>query len=107
MIRVEIICDGCYNSPWAENYKEGCITWIKAKAKENGWKIVNGQTYCPKCFKKIKKDKEHDKIIDLMKHGAIQDIDTGRLDGKCEDVIPLEDAIAIVDLVYTEDNEVK
>lgn len=43
---------------------------------------------------------EHDKIIDLMKHGALQGVDTGRLDGKCEDVIPLEDAIAIVDLVH-------
>jgi hypothetical protein len=40
---------------------------------------------------------EHDKIINLMKHGALQGIDTGRLDGKCEDVIPLEDAIAIID----------
>ena len=43
---------------------------------------------------------EHDKIIYLMNHGALQGIDTGRLDGKCEDVIPLEDAVAIVDLVY-------
>lgn len=46
--------------------------------------------------------KEYDKIIRLMKHRALQGIDTGRLDGKCEDVIPLEDAIAIVDLVNTE-----
>lgn len=45
---------------------------------------------------------EHDKIINLMKHGALQGIDTGRLDGKCEDVIPIEDAIAIVDSVYKE-----
>ena len=43
---------------------------------------------------------EYDKIINLMKHGALQGIDTGRLDGKCEDVIPIEDAIAIVDSVY-------
>jgi len=45
---------------------------------------------------------EYDKIIHLMKHGSLQGIDTGRLDGKCEDVIPLEDAIAIVNLVYKE-----
>lgn len=44
--------------------------------------------------------REHDKIINLMTHGALQGIDTGRLDGECEAVIPLEDAIAIVDLVY-------
>ena len=43
---------------------------------------------------------EYDKIIHLMKHGALQGIDTERLDGKCEDVVPLEDAIAIVDLIY-------
>lgn len=43
---------------------------------------------------------EYDKIVHLMNCGALKDIDTGRLDGKCEDVIPLEDAITIVDLVY-------
>ena len=48
---------------------------------------------------------EHDKIINLMKHGALQGVDTGRLDGKCEDVIPLEDAIGIVDLVYKAESE--
>lgn len=48
--------------------------------------------------------KEYDKIIHLMKCGALQGIDTGRLDGKCEDVIPLEDAIAIIDFVKTEQN---
>jgi len=43
---------------------------------------------------------EYNKIVNLMKHGALQGIDTGRLDGKCEDVIPLEDAITIIDLIY-------
>jgi len=47
---------------------------------------------------------EYDKIVHLMNHGALQGINTGRLDGKCEDVIPLEDAIAIVDLVYKEES---
>lgn len=50
---------------------------------------------------------EYDKIINLMKHGALQGIDTGRLDGKCEDVIPIEDAIAIVDLIYNAEREDK
>ena len=45
---------------------------------------------------------EYEKIIHLMNRGALQGVDTGRLDGKCEDVIPLEDAIAIVDLVKAE-----
>lgn len=43
---------------------------------------------------------EYDKLVHLMKCGSLQGIDTGRLDGKCEDVIPLEDAIAIIDLIY-------
>lgn len=50
---------------------------------------------------------EHDKIVHLMNNGALHGIDTGRLDGKCEDVIPLEDAIAIVDLVYKAESEEK
>ena len=49
--------------------------------------------------------REHDKIISFIKKGTLHGIDTGRLDGKCEDVIPLEDAIAIVDLVYKAESE--
>ena len=52
------------------------------------------------------KREEYDKIIHLMNRGSLEGIDTGRLDGKCEDVIPLEDAIAIVDLVYKNESEV-
>ncbi len=48
---------------------------------------------------------EYDKIIHLMKHGALHGIDTCRLDGKCEDVIPLEDAVAIVESVYKAEKE--
>lgn len=44
--------------------------------------------------------REYDKMIHLLKHGALHNIDTGRLDGECEDVIPLKDAIAIIDGVY-------
>lgn len=46
--------------------------------------------------------REYDKIIYLLKHGALQNIDTGRLDGKCEEVVPLEDAIDIIDAVKEE-----
>lgn len=53
------------------------------------------------------KKSEYDKIIYLMKRGLLQGIDTGRLDGKCDDVIPLEDAIAIIDLVYKAESEDK
>ena len=44
---------------------------------------------------------EHDKLVHFIEHGAIHDIDTGRLDGKCESVIPVEDAIAVIDSVFT------
>ncbi len=50
---------------------------------------------------------EYDKIVRLMKCGALQGIDTCRLDGKCEDVIPLDDAIAIVDKIYKAESEDK
>ena len=48
---------------------------------------------------------EYDKLVHLMKCGSLQGVDTGRLDGKCEDVIPLEDAIAIIDKVYKAESE--
>jgi len=48
---------------------------------------------------------EYDKIVHLMKCGALHGIDTGRLDEKCEDVIPLEDAIAIIDTIYKAENK--
>ena len=48
---------------------------------------------------------EYDKLVYLMKCGSLPSIDTGRLDGKCEDVIPFEDAIAIINLVYKGESE--
>ena len=50
---------------------------------------------------------EHDKIVHLLIRGALQDCDTGRLDGKLETVIPLKDAIVIVDLIYKSESEDK
>ena len=48
---------------------------------------------------------EYEKIVYLMNHGALHGIDTGRLDGKCEDVVPLEDAIAVINSVYKGESE--
>lgn len=42
---------------------------------------------------------EYDKIIHMMNRGALEGIDTG------EKVIPLKDAIEIIDLVYKEETE--
>lgn len=48
---------------------------------------------------------EYDKIVHLMKCAALQDIDTGRLDGKYESAIPLEDVIAILQRIYKAESE--
>ena len=49
--------------------------------------------------------REKERLEYLMEHGALQGIDTGRIDGKCEDVIPLEDSIAIIRNIYEESEE--
>jgi len=53
--------------------------------------------------------KEYDKIIRLMHNGAISGIiyDEDKIDGECEEVIPLKDAIEIVYLVYEEEKNEK
>ena len=50
--------------------------------------------------------KEKEQLEYLMKHGALQGIDTGRIDGKCEDVILLEDAIDIINKIYIESEKI-
>ena len=65
---------------------------------------MNGKRPEQKVRTKMSKT-EYDKIVHLMNHGALHGIATGRLDGKCEDVIPLEDAIAIIDLIYKGESE--
>lgn len=54
MVWIEIVCDGCYDNPIGETYKKSVST-IKKKAKENGWKTINGKIYCPKCQERMKK----------------------------------------------------
>ena len=44
--------------------------------------------------------KEYEKLRELIRHGALKNIDIGRLDGKREDVIRVTDAIAIINMVY-------
>lgn len=81
-------------------------------AKEDSWLK---DSVSEKEFKEIKDNekgggmtrKEYDKLIRLMNNGALLGIIGDRLDGECKDVIPLEDAIAIVSLVYKEEREEK
>ena len=49
--------------------------------------------------------KEYNRTTYLLNHAALHGIDTGRLDGKCEDVIPLKDAIAVIDEIYNVESE--
>ena len=112
------LCDICNKPIEQVSYQ------IKIKRKEYSWyeSWWNKLDVCSKCgdslfllvndvrlkedVKKIQ-ETEYNKIIHLLKAGAVHDIDTGRLDGKCEDVIPLEDAIAIIDKVYKAESENK
>lgn len=43
---------------------------------------------------------EYEKLRELIRNRELKNIDTGRLDGKREDVIRVADAIAIVNMVY-------
>ena len=54
MIWIEIVCDECNRVQCGEYYREGSVTRIKADAKANGWKTINGKMYCPNCFEKLK-----------------------------------------------------
>jgi len=49
--------------------------------------------------------REKERLEYFIKHGSLQGIDTGRIDGKCEDVIPIEDAIDIIRKIYAESEE--
>ena len=57
MIWIEIVCDGCNNNPFGEFYRKGSIQRIKALAKSDGWKVIKGRMYCPKCQEIMKKKK--------------------------------------------------
>ena len=61
MIWIEIVCDGCNDNPFGEFYRKGSIQRIKAIAKSDGWKIIKGNIYCPKCQEKKKAESEDEK----------------------------------------------
>ncbi len=55
MIWIEIVCDKCSWSNFGHIYKSNSVSEIKKKAKESGWKTMNGKNYCPECAEEIKK----------------------------------------------------
>lgn len=62
MIWVELVCDGCCDHPFGEQYISNSVSRLKCRAKEAGWKIINKKIYCPECQKRMKKwDKEESK----------------------------------------------
>ena len=57
MIWIELVCDGCNDNPWGEYYRKGSVARIKANAKANGWKTINGKIYCPECQARMRAKK--------------------------------------------------
>lgn len=55
MIWVEIVCDGCNFNPFGEEYRSTSVSRIKKKAKEAGWKTIDGKIYCPECKEKMRR----------------------------------------------------
>jgi len=43
---------------------------------------------------------EYEKLIELIRNRELKNVDTGRLDGRREDVIRIADAIAVINMVY-------
>ena len=55
MVWVEIVCDGCSSNPFGEIYMSNSVSKIKKKAKEAGWKTIDGKIYCPECQERMKR----------------------------------------------------
>ena len=41
-------------------------------------------------------------LIKYMKKASVEDVDTGRIDGKTEAVVPLEDVISVIEVCFKE-----
>ncbi len=54
MIWVETVCDMCYAHCTGMDYKQGCVSSLKAQTKEYGWKFIKGNLYCPECQEWLK-----------------------------------------------------
>jgi hypothetical protein len=49
-----MVCDGCNENPFGEEYMSNSVSRIKKEAKEAGWKTINGKIYCPECQERMK-----------------------------------------------------
>jgi len=63
MIWIEMVCDKCSWINFGGIYKRGSVSEIKKKAKESGWKTINGKNYCPKCAEEIKKKERNEEEL--------------------------------------------
>ena len=50
----EPVCSGCGKTLYGVFYKKGVIEYLREYAKNQGWKVYKGNTYCPDCIQKIK-----------------------------------------------------
>jgi predicted nucleic acid-binding Zn ribbon protein len=62
-IGIEIVCDKCSWSNFGGIYKRDSVSEIKKKAKESGWKTINGKNYCPECAEEIKKKERNEEEL--------------------------------------------
>lgn len=53
----EVVCDRCGMTLEGRFYDKGVIGKLRNSAKESRWKVINGDTVCPRCAE-IQKKKE-------------------------------------------------
>jgi hypothetical protein len=51
----EVVCNGCCVTMEGEFYHQGTIGWLRERAVNAGWKVINGETLCPRCAELHKK----------------------------------------------------
>ena len=51
----EVVCSGCSVTMEGGFYRQGTIGLLRKRAVKAGWKVVNGETLCPRCAELRKK----------------------------------------------------
>lgn len=45
----EVVCNGCCVTMEGRFYRQGTIGLLRERAVKAGWKVINGDTLCPRC----------------------------------------------------------
>lgn len=54
----EVVCNGCCVTMEGSFYRQGTIGLLRKKAVKAGWKVINGDTFCPRCAELYKNEKD-------------------------------------------------